>query len=54
MGLLVETPKGYLTIEQAAKRLGLKPWDVVRLINSGELRTVTLIDASSLPSKETA
>ena len=38
----------YLTIADAADNLGVKPWDVVRLIEAGRLATVTLIPAQAL------
>lgn len=37
-----------ISIAEAAKRLGVKPWDVVRLMNAGQLRQVVLIDTASL------
>lgn len=41
-------PSGLLTIAQAADNLGVKPWDVVRLIEAGDLPTVTLVPAAHL------
>lgn len=43
-------PAGFLTIADAADQLGAKPWDVVRLIESGQLATVTLIPVTALPN----
>ena len=37
-----------ITINEAAERLGAKPFDVIRLIDAGEVATVTLVDADSL------
>lgn len=41
-------PTGLLTIAQTADKLGVKPWDVVRLIETGQVPTVTLIPADQL------
>lgn len=41
-------PSGYLTIADAADTLGVKPWDVVRLIAADQLRAVQLVDSESL------
>lgn len=38
----------YLTIAEAADTLGVKPWEVVRLIESDRLTSVTVIPAASL------
>ena len=38
-----------ITIAEAADRLGVKPGDVWSLITSGQIRTVQLVDATSLP-----
>jgi hypothetical protein len=38
-----------ITIAEAADRLGVKPGDVWQLISTGEVRTVQLVDATSLP-----
>lgn len=37
-----------ITINEAAEQLGSKPFDVIRLIDAGEIATVTLVDADSL------
>lgn len=50
MTALLESPTQYLTIADAADRIGAKPWDVVRLIESGELPTVTLVPVDALPA----
>ena len=42
-------PTGLLTISQAADRLGVKPWDVMRLIEAGDMPAVTLVPAAALP-----
>lgn len=38
----------YLTIAQTADTLGVKPWEVVRLIEAGELTSATVIPATAL------
>lgn len=40
---------GYITINEAAEALGVKPFEIVRLIDAGQVRTVTLVEAASLP-----
>lgn len=47
-------PTGLLTIAQAADRLGVKPWDVVRLVESGAIAAVTLVPAAALPNSREA
>lgn len=42
------TPAGFVSIADAADILGRKPWDVVRLIESEQVRAVQLVDLSSL------
>lgn len=42
----------FLSIHEAAERLGVKPWDVVRLIRSGDLVSVELVDVESLSRYE--
>jgi hypothetical protein len=37
-----------VTIRDAAHILGVKPWDVVELIESGQLQRIELVDAKSL------
>lgn len=37
-----------ISISEAASRLDVEPWDVVRLIDAGLLRRVVLVDAASL------
>ena len=37
-----------ITIAEAAERINAKPWDVVRLIESGEIASVEYVDADSL------
>lgn len=41
-------PKHYVSINEAAAALGVKPWEVVRLIEAGQIQTVELVDAASL------
>lgn len=43
---------GYMTINQAAEVLGVRPYEVIRLIDLGQLRTVTLVEAASLPEEK--
>lgn len=43
----MSTPE-YVSIAQAAERLNLKPWDMVRLIESGEVSSVQLVEVASL------
>lgn len=43
---------GYITITQAAEALGVKPYEVVRLIDAGQIKTVTLVEAASLPEEK--
>ena len=37
-----------VTIEEAAARRGMTPWQVVQLIEAGEIRQVVYVDGSSL------
>jgi len=39
---------GYVSINEAADHLGVKPWEVRRLIEAEQLRTVVLVEKSSL------
>lgn len=39
---------GYVTIAEAAEIIGGKPWDVVRLIDAGQVSSVQLVDVESL------
>lgn len=39
---------GLLTVQQAADRLGVTRWDVMRLVQTGEVQSVVLIEAASL------
>ena len=50
MTALDAPPSGYLTIADAADKLAVKPWEVVRLIEAGRVPTVTLIPADALPA----
>jgi hypothetical protein len=38
----------YVSIREAAQILGANPWDVINLIEAGELTTVELVEAESL------
>jgi hypothetical protein len=40
--------EGYVSIAEAARILGLRPWDVVRLIKSAQIETVELVEVASL------
>lgn len=48
MGPSAPTPAGFITAMQAAEELGVKPWDVMRLIQSGELQSLVLVETASL------
>lgn len=50
----IAPPTGLLTIAQAADKLGVRPWDVMRLIESGRMPTVTLVPAAALPHSREA
>jgi hypothetical protein len=43
-----ETVPELISISEAAERLGVKPWEVVRLIEAGQLKRVVLVVADSL------
>lgn len=43
---------GHISINEAASRLGVKPWEVVRRIDAGELRHVVLVDETSLTEEQ--
>jgi hypothetical protein len=47
-GLLVPLTETWVTTTEAAERLGVKPWDVVRMAEIGVVKSVLLIDADSL------
>ena len=40
-----------LTITEAAERLGVLPWEVVRLAEAGRVSQVVYIDGDSLPPR---
>lgn len=48
--LAIAPPTGRITIAQAADQLGVKPWEVVRLIESGRLDSLVYVSAASLAS----
>ena len=48
LGPSAPTPAGFITAMQAAEELGVKPWDVMRLIQSGELQSLVLVETASL------
>jgi len=39
---------GHITVSEAAKRLGVKPYEVVRLVQSGDLAGLVLVEIASL------
>lgn len=41
-----------ISISEAATRLGRKPWEVVRLIDTGLLKQVVLVDEASVAELE--
>lgn len=41
-------PAGLLTIAEAADRLGVSPWEVVRLTESGDLPCVVYVPAQAV------
>lgn len=43
---------GYMTINEVAAALGMKPFEVVRLIDAGKVKTITLVEAASLPEEK--
>ena len=45
---MTSAPLGYISINDAATNLGKKPQEIVRLAESGHLRSVYLIDAASV------
>lgn len=48
MGSSTPTVRGYMTVAEAAGQLGVKPWDVMRLIQVGEIQSVVLVEVASL------
>lgn len=42
------SPAGFVSIADAAALIGVKPWDVVRLIESGRVKSIQLVEVSSL------
>jgi len=47
-GVDVSPPTSYMSVNEAAAYLGVKPWDVVRLVQTNQVDSITLVDASSL------
>lgn len=41
-------PSGYVSITDAAQTLGVKPWDVVRLIDAQRVESIQLVSVESL------
>lgn len=41
-----------ISISEAAARLGRKPWEIVRLIDTGLLKQVVLVDEASVAELE--
>lgn len=52
MGPSAPTQSGHLTVSEAAERLGVKPWDVMRMVQTGDLKSLVLIEAASLEALE--
>jgi excisionase family DNA binding protein len=48
LGPSAPTPAGYLTVAEAAERLGVKPWDVMRMVQTGDLQSLVLIESASV------
>ena len=48
LGPSAPTQTDYITVTDAADRLGVKPWDVMRLVETGVVQSLVLIDAASL------
>ena len=38
----------YLSVTEAAEKLGVKPWEVIRLTEAGRIDSVVLVNAESL------
>lgn len=45
-------PAGYLSVNDAADKLDVAPWEVLNLAEHGDLEVVTLVDADSLANYE--
>lgn len=45
---MVSAPSGYVSINEAATLLNVKPWDVVRLIKDEKVAAVELVELDSL------
>lgn len=37
-----------MTVQNAADRLGVSPWDVVRLVQTGDLQSLVLVEIASV------
>lgn len=51
LGVNVSMPlprPGYLSVNEAAAQIGVKPQEIVRLVERGEVSGVLLVDAASL------
>lgn len=48
MGTSTPTVGPYITVAEAADRLGVKPGDVLRLVNAGQLKSRILVDTASI------
>lgn len=48
MGTSSPTFQQAISVAEAAQRLGVKPWDVMRLIESGALVARVVVDPASL------
>lgn len=55
MGPSAPIAPGFVTVAEAADELGIKPWDVIRLIQTGDLESLVLVQTASLrAAKENA
>lgn len=52
MGAQAPAVAGFITVNDAANRLGVKPWDVRRMVDDGEVRSLLLVELASLPNTQ--
>lgn len=48
MGPSAPTPAGFITVQQAADALGVAPYDVMRLIRTGDIQALVLVQTDAL------
>jgi len=48
LGLSEPAVAGFQTVREAAEQLGLTPWDVMRLVQAGEVQSVVLVETASI------